>query len=273
MNSLRAPILWRYLLFMHPAGIFAIWLYYGAIARAIIGRVFRTSATVSEHLHRPLHIRCDGVVFSIRPETDDLGMIALSVDPLPVTRSFRPKAGDVVVDVGANVGGYALRAAVVADRVIAIEPEPSNFRQLVENVRLNHFENVEPLQVAISNHAGSSALHLASDSGRHSLEVTAWGQPTGDNVSVQLLTLDEVITSKHIAHIDWLKVDVERHELAVLQGASKALSITDHLILEFELMNFPAVHSALRQHGLEILWHDTQAEVSVLVARSKQVRP
>ena len=118
----------RYLLFMRPTTFADVWPYYRAVVWAIVGRAFGRRSAVSEHLHRSLHVRCDGIVFAIRPDTGDLGMAALSVDPQPVTRFFRPKAGDTVVDVGANIGGYGLRAALIAKRVIVIEPERLTLR-------------------------------------------------------------------------------------------------------------------------------------------------
>ena len=272
MDSLKAPLLLRYLLFMRPTRLSEVWPYYRAVVWATLGRAFGRRSAVSEHIHRPLHVRCDGIVFAIRHGTGDLGMAALSVDPQPVTRFFRPIAGDTIVDVGANIGGYGLRAASVAKRVIVIEPETSNYQQLVENIRLNHLDNVTPMQVAISDSAGERLLHLAADSGRHSLEEHAWGRATGQTLAVRLMTLDQVITDHGIECIDWLKIDVERHELAVLNGATRSLSITQNLILEFELSQFQAISTILRRHSLEILWYASDEENSVLIARSPLTR-
>jgi FkbM family methyltransferase len=262
------PVVWRYLWFMRPMRLDEIWPYYSAVLKAITARALGASSSVSQHVDRALHVRCDGLVFAIRPGTDDVGMAILSVDPPRVTRFFQPKAGDTVIDVGANIGGYALRAALVAKSVIAIEPEPSNYQQLVKNIRNNHLSNVTAMQVAISDYTGETLLHLASDSGRHSLEANAWGNPTGRTLAVRLMTLDEVVASLRIERINWLKVDVERHELHVLHGAARSLSITQNLILEFELSKFPAISAILRDQRLEVLWYEPHAENSVLIARS-----
>jgi FkbM family methyltransferase len=199
-------------------------------------------------------------------------MAALSADPLPVTRFFQPKAGDTIIDVGANVGGYALRAAIVAKQVIAIEPEPSNYNQLVSNIRLNQLNNVTAIQAAISDSTGESTLRLASDSARHSLEESGWGQATGKTVAVQLLTLDQIIASHGIERVNWLKVDVERHELPVLRGAGRCLAITQNLILEFEVSKFESISTILRRSNLEIIWYESDSENSVLIARSSPNR-
>jgi len=272
VGSLNVSILWRYLFFVRPARLTDAWPYYMAVVRAIFDRLLGTASAVSGHLHRPLEVRCDGVVFAVRNGTDDLGMAALSADPLPVTRFFQPKAGDTIIDVGANVGGYALRAALLAKQVIAIEPEPSNYKQLVTNIRLNHLNNVTPMQVAISDSTGESTLRLASDSARHSLEEFAWGHATGKTVAVHVTTLDQIIAFHGVEHINWLKIDVERHELPVLAGAARCLTITQNLILEFELRKFDAISGVLRRTDLEILWYESDSENSVLIARSSANR-
>ena len=266
LHSLQVHVLWRFLVFMRPMRIEDVWSYYAAVLKTIIDRALGRRSTVSENVHKSLRVRCDGVIFGIRDGTEDLGMAALSIDPQAATRFFQPAIGETVVDVGSNIGGYALRAALVAQRVIAIEPEPSNYQQLTENVRLNNFTNVVPMQLAISDSRGETLLHLAADSGQHSLEVTAWGNPTGHSLAVRVMTLDEVVASQGIECIDWLKVDVERHELPVLRGAVNCLAITQNLILEFELSKYPAISAILHSHGLEIVWHESRTDNSVLLA-------
>src|SRR5256712_7596936 len=108
-----------------------------------------------------LGVSVDGVRFDVRPRTNDLDLISSRHEPL-VTRSFQVAAGDVVVDVGAHIGRYALRAATKASKVIAIEPDPSNFILLEQNVRLNGFSNVVLVPHALSSRPGTRALWLAA---------------------------------------------------------------------------------------------------------------
>src|SRR2546425_2322760 len=108
-----------------------------------------------------LGVSVDGVRFDVRPRTNDLDLISSKHEPL-VTRSFQVAAGDVVVDAGAHIGRYALRAAARASRVIAVEPDPSNFILLEQNVRLNGFSNVVLVPHALSSRAGTRALWLAA---------------------------------------------------------------------------------------------------------------
>lgn len=269
MGSLNVPVLWRYVFSIRPTSWQGAWRYYRAVLWAVTGRLLGGDKTVSGCLQGPLDVRCDGIVFGVRPNTEDLSLAALSADALTVTRFFRPRTDDVVIDVGANVGGYALRAGLVGALVIAIEPEPSNYRQLVDNVRANHLSSVRTFQLGLSDRSGSGFLRLASTSGGHSLETRAWGVPTGEEVPVELKTLDEIIGEADITRIDWLKIDVERHELAVLRGAIRSLAITENLILEFELSRLAVISDLLKAAGLKIHWHDGRENAVLMASRSR----
>src|SRR5438128_4209816 len=157
-----------------------------------------------------LGVSVDGVRFDVRPRTNDLDLISSKHEPM-ATRSFQVAAGDVVVDVGAHIGRYALRAATKASQVIAVEPDPSNFSLLERNVRLNGFSNVVLVPHALSSRAGTRALWLAAreNTGTSSLDPgepgARGGRGSSGTVPVETLTLDELVGSVGLTRIDWLK--------------------------------------------------------------------
>src|SRR3989454_3846451 len=160
-----------------------------------------------------LGVSVDGVRFDVRPRTNDLDLISSKHEPM-ATRSFQVAAGDVVVDVGAHIGRYALRAATKASKVIAVEPDPSNFSLLERNVRLNGFSNVVLVPHALSSRAGTRALWLAAkgNTGTSSLDPGGYrarggGGPSG-SVPVEALTLDEMVESIRLILIVLLRVAV-----------------------------------------------------------------
>jgi FkbM family methyltransferase len=253
---------------MHPTKLTDVLPYYSAIVKALAARLLGKSHPIHTFIHRPMTVASQGLIFFTRSESIDLAMVALSTEPIEVTRFFRPSRDSVVVDVGANIGGYSIRLAPRVHRVVAIEPEPHNYEQLLAHIRQNHITNVVPMQAAISDRRGRATFHLAEDAGRHSLESSAWGIPTGQTIEVETLLLDEVVDMQGLTSIDWLKIDVERHELAVLRGGTKALRMTRNLILEFELSQFAQVRDIVCAHGLKILWHHDHQENSYLLATS-----
>ncbi len=130
------------------------------------------------------------------------------------------KPGMTVLDIGANIGWYTLLGAKLAGRygkVIAVEPEPTNFSILSQSVALNEFQNIELVNACMTNRPGTVKLNLSSTNpGGHSIVC-----PSNHYVECQGITVDSIV-EKH-GKIDVVKIDAESAEPLVLQGASKLL--------------------------------------------------
>ena len=142
-----------------------------------------------------------------------------------VQKIFQPKPGDVVVDVGAHIGLYTLRAArdVGGDgKVIAVEPDPQSFHILKDNVSLNNLNNVLVVNAALSETSGQKTFYAATDPSLSGFEL----QPEArirKIETVKIMTLDELLTNLNIEKVDWIKIDVEGAELQVLMGGVRLL--------------------------------------------------
>jgi FkbM family methyltransferase len=142
-----------------------------------------------------------------------------------VERLLRP--GMTVLDIGAHHGLYSLLAAKRVGRhgrVIAFEPSPRERRRFSKHMRLNRRRNVEVESCAVGNKPGEAELFLVDgfrDWG-NSLRPPAVPEPTR-KVNVQVRRLDDVLAERGIEHVDFLKLDAEGGELAVLQGARRLL--------------------------------------------------
>lgn len=134
----------------------------------------------------------------------------------PVERAAleaRIRPGWRFIDIGANVGAYALfvahRAAPDA-RVLAIEPHPEMLRRLRANVAFNPQAPVTVVQAAVSAADGTAALTLdARNAGRSRI---AGGEGVADRVDVQATTLLNLVRSQGLDRIDGLKIDIEGGE-------------------------------------------------------------
>jgi len=142
------------------------------------------------------------------------------------TRLLAP--GWVVIDVGANVGYYALTAAMgvgSAGRVVAFEPAPTTAARLRENAALNGFSNLTVVQAAVSDRPGTSRFQLAHSPEASSLYNT--GLDAVGSVEVRLATLDHLATEVGLDRVDLIKIDAEGAEVAVIRGARHLLSRAD----------------------------------------------
>ena len=142
-----------------------------------------------------------------------------------VEQLLRP--GMTVLDIGAHHGLYTLLAAKRVGRhgrVIAFEPSPRELRRLAKHVRLNRCRNVDVESCALGNEPGEAELFVVDgfrDWG-NSLRPPAVAEPTR-KVNVAVRRLDDLLAERGVERVDFIKLDAEGGELAVLQGARNLL--------------------------------------------------
>lgn len=131
------------------------------------------------------------------------------------------KTTDVLVDVGANFGVFTLAARAKKIICIAIEPEPANLAALLANLQHNGFDDVEVFPVALSK--APSLLPLFGGGEGASLVNNWGGMARTYSRLVPVNTLDNLVSWRFPKARLLIKVDVEGHEYAVLQGATRML--------------------------------------------------
>ena len=129
-------------------------------------------------------------------------------------------AGATFVDVGANVGAYALPVSRQAARVVAIEAQPAICDLLRRNVAENAAGNIEVIAAAAGAEAGViqvPAADLDADLNFGAIGLHSWRGPT---VEAAMVRLDDVAP----ADTRVVKIDVEGYEGHVLNGAPRLIS-------------------------------------------------
>jgi len=152
-----------------------------------------------------------------------------------VIRSDHP----LFFDIGANVGNYSLTllSSFPGAVIHAFEPHPINYLRLKERLS---YENVVTHNVALGERSGKSILYdrLDSDGSLHaSLHEAVISEIHKSQVTmhqIELERLDYFAEKEGILHIDFMKVDTEGNELAVLQGASKMIERGNIGFIHFE---------------------------------------
>ena len=138
--------------------------------------------------------------------------------------------GGVVVDIGANIGTFAIYAGQYANKVYAIEPEPHNLEALKNNIALNSMEeNVIPLPYGISDYKGTAVIH-DSGGGSSIKDDGAFG------AEIEVMSLNDLFALYNIDSVDVLKIDVEGSELEIILGASREnLNKCKYITMEFDV--------------------------------------
>jgi len=157
--------------------------------------------------------------------------------------------GDMVLDIGANIGYYTLIFAKLVGekgKVFAFEPDPSNFEILKKNVTTNNFQNVILENVAVTNSTGTTELYLSTkDMGHHRIYKSK--HMSKNHVSVKTIRLDDYLNSNSfLEKISFVKLDVEGSEFGSLKGMEKILSQNKRIEL---IMEFVPRH--LRDYGTD----------------------
>jgi FkbM family methyltransferase len=155
---------------------------------------------------------------------------------------LRFKKGDIVLDVGAHIGGVSIILATLQPkiRIIAYEPSSSNFAMLTENLRANRITNVTTVQQAVTGEPGEMTLTWSAtetagstvglrDDARRAREAAGWSSET-----VTCVTLDETFQTHGIDRCAWLKLDCEGAEWDIA-AKTGVLDRIDRISLELHL--------------------------------------
>jgi FkbM family methyltransferase len=181
------------------------------------------------------------------------------------------KKGDVVVDVGANIGYYTI---LLSDKVgkngkvYAFEPDKISFEILQKNIGVNNLINVVAVNAAVGNKLGKIKLYKSKENfGDHKLfqiplaPQRRGASPFDERETVKIVKLDDYLKK---IKIDLIKIDTQGWEPEVIKGAKKIISKNKPIMfLEYspasyklakldgkEMMNF------LRKIYLKVWWID-----------------
>lgn len=189
--------------------------------------------------HHEIELLGQKLVFAVTSgkEIDRLDSMA-GEEPLIARVLAILEPGDVIYDVGANIGVIALALASSKSNVVvhAFEPEPRNVAHLRSNVRLNHLTNrVFCHQLALGSKNGVASLHVSGEVGEGTHTLVDDGRARSAEVSVDVQTADDFAKANQSP--DVVKIDVEGGEVEVLAGMTSLLAnqTIRHLFIEVHL--------------------------------------
>jgi FkbM family methyltransferase len=161
-------------------------------------------------------------VFEVSSDDEYLNLMGRIFEPHMV-ELFRSlvNEGDIVIDVGANIGMTSMLFSQFAQRVYAFEPSPSTFNYLKENIEDNDCSNVELFNYGLGDKAETLTITFSQDN-RSGGYVSEKIRPQQGHVTeeIEVVTIDQYFID-HEIKANFIKIDVEGYELNVLKGGAE----------------------------------------------------
>jgi FkbM family methyltransferase len=165
--------------------------------------------------------------------------------------------GGVFFDIGANLGFFSMLAAHLVGlhegRVYAFEAAPDNAEAIRHHAELNAIPNITVVCAAVSSHSGRGRLQVVDDQSWSKLEDYGEHPHTEKVIDVDLVAIDELVSSGQLPAPTAVKIDVEGAELAVLEGMRN--TIREHqpaVICELHGTHAEFV-AAMREHSYRLI--------------------
>ena len=165
--------------------------------------------------------------------------------------------GGVALDVGANIGSYTRLLAGLADEVIAMEPVPETFRHLRFNMRSLGVRNVRLLSAAASDRDGQIMIEVPRY--RRGPEAMTDARVVEQPTNLRHFTVAAMrIDSLNLNRLDFIKMDVEGHEIPAVRGALETIErFRPAMIIESVFAEGDWLYPILRPLGYRgFVWRD-----------------
>ena len=171
-------------------------------------------------------------LFHCRGGTDDLQILCEYYESAE-SAYLQTFHDGVVIDIGAHVGRFSILVANEMRRqgskdgkVVAVEPHPSNYAALEQNVLLNQLTNVTAFNLA--GWSENTEMELYFDPHGRTTNHSIVDQSTRGNITVRCATLDSIVQESDLRDIRVIKIDVEGASAEVLEGAAGTLQSNDY---------------------------------------------
>lgn len=165
--------------------------------------------------------------------------------------------GDVVLDIGANIGYYVLPESRLVDpsgKVYAVEPVSGNVASLRRNLDANRCDNVEIFKLAMDDRNGRAKIHVSDMSNLCAFRKNPDAVFIGEE-DVEVVTVDNFLEGKETPRL--IRMDVEGHEINIIRGMTQTLREDVKLLIEVHGSGMTATESnefidALKRHGFKV---------------------
>jgi FkbM family methyltransferase len=155
---------------------------------------------------------------------------------------YRPKEGDVIVDIGAGIGDDAIafsKAVGRFGRVLSVEAHPATFRLLQKNCRYNHLDNTTCVHQALMDKTCMVSIDDRTNYKANTINQTTDHVPSSHEVPA--CSFDELCAQQNIHKIDFLKMNIEGAERLAIHGMQNTIKNVSQLCI--------ACHDFIGEHN------------------------
>lgn len=205
-----------------------------------------------------------------------MGLLTFAV---PVTESVEwslmcghVRPGDTVVDVGAHHGNYTYPMAAMVGlggKVLAIEPDPTARRQLLDGVYHHNFSNVAVFPCAAAARAERQRTFYFSQT--NAADNRLWALPEEKATCAQVETFPLDVLVPYHSQVSFLKIDVQGSETEVLRGARKVIERSPNIGILLEFWEYGIEHAGSSRVELLSLLEDYELTIYAIEARPRRL--
>lgn len=229
-----------------------------SLARALAGLIrgltapmssykgLKTRLMVSENLAQVVEVGSMKFYSPTARSTHDTNSLLADGEPETIRWLDSLPEGDILWDIGANVGAFTIYGAVKRKlRVLAFEPSAASFATLTTNIELNGLEGAaDAFCLAFSDETKLDYLHMANTGAGHSMHAFGTSQ-TVDGIITPVFrqvvpgySADDFVKLFHVPEPQHIKLDVDSIEFSILKGAQGLLKKSvKSLLVEVDGLN------------------------------------
>lgn len=164
----------------------------------------------------------------------------------------------VIIDIGAHIGAFALRADYLfpARRMLVFEPFYDNYKVLKNNIITNRCRNITPFRAAVTGSGNRIPLYISE---RNTAGHSSVYEENSNVIFVPAMQLEQVFKKYHVNKIALLKIDCEGGEYDILYNMNAAqFAKIRYLALEYhpsEQYDFASLQEWIASQGLQMIAH------------------
>jgi FkbM family methyltransferase len=180
------------------------------------------------------------------------------------------KNNDIIFDIGANIGWYSIHLSkkLTGAKIYSFEPIPETYSKLKRNIELNKSENINIVNIPLSNKIQKLTFFYSPSATGASSSVNISEEIDIKKLECTTDTIDSYVSKNNINKIDFIKCDVEGAELMVFKGGYESINIFKPIIFSEMLRKWS---SKFGYHPNDIIYYFSEFGYNCYLTRSNKL--